>query len=114
MDAAPSPFRELWIEAPDGQALCALFNGDVGWLMYLREPGDAGFSSRNPDYVGPADALVEYRLSNGQADEYPRSRAYPVEVIERALEHFRREHTPPPFIAWHNDSGDGTVIGRSG
>jgi len=51
MDAA-SPCREVWLESPSGSALCALINGDVGWLMYLRERDDAGFSSPNPNYVG--------------------------------------------------------------
>jgi len=93
-------YRELWVESPDGQSLCALINGDRGWLMYLRHPdGDAGFSSRNPSYDGPSNAMISYRLSNGQLDEYPASRAYPVEEIERALEFFRKENRPPPFAS---------------
>jgi immunity protein Imm1 of predicted polymorphic toxin system len=119
---ADSPFREIWINSPSGRFLCALINGDVGWLMYLREEGDAGFSSRNPDYKGNPDETVEYRLNNGQVHEYPRSWAYPVEVIERAISHFRETGSPPLFIHWHNDSGDGRSIepgaprytGRSG
>ena len=39
---------------------------DIGWARY--SCGDAGFSSRNADYRGKADALLEYRLSNGQLD----------------------------------------------
>jgi hypothetical protein len=114
MGAASSPFREVWLESPDGASLCALINGDVGWLMYLRQSGDAGFSSRNPAYQGPPDDMVEYKMSNGQVDEYPRAWAYPTETIERALEYFRRNNAPPPFITWHNDSGDGTAIGGAG
>ena len=78
--------------------------------MYLRENGDAGFSSQNPNYSGPADATIEYRLSNGQQDEYPASWALSVAEIERALNFFQKEHKPPTFIHWHNDSGDGTVL----
>ena len=103
----PSPFQELWEETPQGQSLCALINGDVGWLMYLSENGGAGFSSRNPGYSGPEEALIEYILANGQRDEYPASWALPVATVMAALEYFRREGRPPPFIAWHNDSGDG-------
>jgi hypothetical protein len=110
MPSEESPFREVWLESPNGGLLCALINGDLGWLGYLREPGDAGFSSRNPGYTGPPDEMVEYRLSNGQLDEYPRSWAYAVEVVERALEHFRQTGAPPTFIEWHNDSGDGRPI----
>jgi Immunity protein Imm1 len=102
--------REIWIEAPNGRILSALINGDIGWLMYLRGDGDAGFSSRNPDYAGPPEAMVEYRLDNGQVDPYPRAWAYPVDVVERALEQFRQTGEPPTFIAWHNDSGDGESI----
>jgi hypothetical protein len=106
-----SPFEEVWAESPDGQALCALINGDRGWLMYLREEGDAGFSSRNPTYDGPPDAQIEYELSNGQRDLYPASWALPVAEVRRALAYFKREHRPPPFVAWYNDAGDGAVIG---
>jgi hypothetical protein len=36
-------YEEVWVRLPDGQSLCALINGDWGWLMYLREEGDSGF-----------------------------------------------------------------------
>ena|SRR5215469_17321968 len=105
-----SSFRDILLESPDGGLLFALINGDVGWLMYLREPGDAGFSSRNPDCKCPADEKIKFRLSNGQVDEYPRAWTYPSDTIERALEHFRNTGMPPEFIQWHNDSGDGEPI----
>lgn len=106
----PSGCQEIWVDGPHGQSLCALINGDVGWLMYLRESGDCGFSSRNPDYDGPSERAIKYMLSNGQVDEYPASWSYPVEVVIRALEDFRANGLPPPFIAWHNDSGDGQTL----
>ena len=106
-----SKYDEIWIETDDGQSMCALINGDLGWLMYLREHGDAGFSSRNPRYDGPPDAMLDYFLSNGQCDEYPLAYALPIKEIRRALEYFKREQKAPPFITWHNDSGDGMVIG---
>ena len=102
-----SDFKEEWIELDDGQSLCALINGDLAWIMYLREPGDAGFSSRNPGYSGPKDAMIEYYLDNGQCDEYPAAWALPIEVVLEAMDFFRRERRPPPFINWHNESGDG-------
>jgi hypothetical protein len=105
-----SKYDEVWIEAGDGQLMCALINGELGWLMYLRKPGDAGFSSRNPDYAGPPDAKLEYYLSNGQRDLYPLAWALPIDEIRRALDYFEREQKPPPFITWQNDSKDGTTI----
>ncbi len=107
---ADRPHQEIWLEAPDGQVLAALVNGERGWLMYLRHPGDTGFSSRNPHYAGPAAATVEYILSNGQRDTYPAAWALPRAEVERALAWFRERHLPPPFITWHNDSGDGAAI----
>jgi hypothetical protein len=98
-----SPFEEIWLESPDGELLCALINGDVGWLMYLDEEGEPGFSSRNPNYDGPPDAEIEYELDNGQHDFYPASWALPVAEVRRALAYFEREHERPPFIVWHED-----------
>jgi hypothetical protein len=104
------PFREVWVELDDGQAMCALINGDRGWLTYQREIGDEGFHSVNPAYDGPPDAAIDYRLDNGQMDEYPAAWAVPLADIERALAFFRREQRPPGFINWHNDSEDGQTL----
>ena len=104
-------YNEIWHTAPDGGHLCALTSGEVGWLMYLRETGDAGFSSRNPDYRGPAGQTAAFQLSNGQVDEYPLAWCYPTDVVRRAVEHFVATGTPPLFVGWHNDSGDGRRIG---
>jgi Immunity protein Imm1 len=100
---AGEAFREVWIDVQDGPALCAVFNGSVGWLMYIREDGDAGFSSRNPDYQGTIDAVLEYRLSNGQRDVYPAGWALPETQIMKALEFFVEFRQQPSFIQWHDD-----------
>ena len=108
-----SACSEVLAEGPNGSSLFALINGNVGWLMFLREPGDAGFSSRNPSYVGPADATISYVLSNGQVDSYPASWALPIAIIEQALSFFRHHGRPPPYISWHNDANDGSSIPRA-
>lgn len=112
MSTDEAQFDERWINLPDGQAMCALIHGEVGWLMYLRGHGDAGFSSRDPAYGGPPAAQIEYRLNNGQRDFYPASWALPVFEVRRALAYFEQEHFPPPFVTWHNDSGDGSVVSQ--
>ena len=96
--------QHLWFDGPHGQMLSVLINGDSGWLMYIRQPGDAGFSSRNPEYDGPANALIDYVIDNGQRDQYPASWALPVPLIMRAIEYFQSAGLRPPFIAWHDDS----------
>ena len=105
-------FLELWVTAPPDQSLCALINGDVGWLMYLREKGDAGFSTRNPNYAGSKNALIDYCLDNGQGDQYPAAWALPVSEIQRAIEHFLTHAEPASWLTWHNDSGDGVTLGH--
>lgn len=98
-----SPFDEVWLQSPGGQILGALINGDWGWLMYLRNEGDSGFHSQNPDYAGSPSAEIEYRLSNGQHDVYPALWALPCTEVRRALAYFDREHQIPPFVVWHEN-----------
>lgn len=90
--------------------MCALINGGKGWIMYLRCFGDCGFISRNPNYNGDPNAVLEFYLDNGQCVEYPLSWVLLVEEVERALEYFEKEKRPPQFISWHNDSGDGESL----
>lgn len=92
-------FQEIWVEVGE-QSLCALINGERGWLMFLPEEGEPGFSSRNPAYDGPTEATIDYVLENGQRDSYPASWAYPVEEVKRALDYFRTKKERPPFINW--------------
>jgi hypothetical protein len=96
--------REIWLTAPNGAALCALMNRDRGWLMFLREYGDAGFSSRNPSYDGSPGETIEYVLSNGEIDRHPAEWALTLFEVVRALKHFVDDETMPPFIHWHDDS----------
>jgi hypothetical protein len=78
--------------------------------MFLRAQGDAGFSSRNPLYVGPPEATISYVLANGQVDSYPASWALPLAAIEQAISYFRQHGRPPPFITWHCEAEDGSSI----
>lgn len=100
-------FLEIWIHHDPFPALCALVNGEHGWLMCLRYEGDAGFSSRNPRYAGPPDARIEYELSNGQRDTYPAAWAYSRADVFGVLEYFARHRRVPDTIEWFNDSRDG-------
>jgi hypothetical protein len=104
-ESASVKFREIWLRAEGGPAICALINEKTGWLMYLREPGDAGFSSRNRSYSGRASAMIEYELSNGQRDEYPASWAVSLKVIEDAFVHFLAYQSRMSSIDWHDDGG---------
>lgn len=109
LNVGGSHYTEIWVDHGDFPAICSLINGDRGWLMYLRYDGDAGFSTRNPEYAGPVESTVDYLLGNGQRDEYPASWTMPIHRIFEALEWFAANKTSPTEISWFNDSGDGNV-----
>ena len=89
----------------DGPSLTALTHGARGWLMFLREEGDCGFSSRDPAYAGARSDMLKFRLDNGQCDEYPAHWTLPLEQVHRAFVDFFENHGAlPPGIEWHDDS----------
>ena len=92
---------EVWANVQDGPSMCMLRSGDDAFLMYLRENGDSGFTSRgNPDQFGNAT----YRLSNGQLDEYPKSWSIGVEQCYKAISYFFvNDGSKPDWIRWHED-----------
>jgi hypothetical protein len=65
---------------------------------------NGGLSSRNPEYEGEAEAMLEYRLGNGQHDSYPACWALPEHTVIKALEYFVECQQRPPFVQWHNES----------
>ena len=102
-------FAEVWVMHGRFPALCALLNGDRGWLTCLRAEGDAGFSSRNPRYAGPPDAEIEFTLSTGQVDRYPAAWTYPRAEVLEAVRVFAGSRSCPASLSWFNDSGDGAI-----
>ncbi len=98
-------FSEVWIRhTADWPAVCALINGEAAWLMYMRYEGDAGFSTRNPQYTGPHKAMIEYYLSNGQCDEYPAAWNITTAEALRALEYFFDEKAMAPWLTWQDEN----------
>lgn len=95
-----SPIFELWATS-NGPSLCMLRHGGDAWLMYLRHEGDSGFSSRSlVERAGTAD----FRLGNGQWDEYPLSWCIDVEQCYKAMAYFfENEGARPEWISWHED-----------
>ncbi len=98
-------FSEVWIHHTAGwPAVCALINGEAAWLMYMRYEGDAGFSTRNPQYTGPHKAMIEYYLSHGQCDEYPAAWNITTAEALRALEYFFDEKAMAPWLTWQDEN----------
>lgn len=100
-----SQFLEVWLQHTAGwPAMAALINGEAAWLMYVRHEGDAGFSTRDPQYAGPKKAAIEYYLSSGQRDEYPASWNITTAEAIRGLEFFFEEEGMAPWLQWNDDS----------
>jgi len=98
-------FSEVWLQHTDGwPAMGALINGEAAWLTYVRHEGDAGFSTRNPQFVGSHKLMIEYYLSNGQRDEYPAAWNITIAEALHALEHFLEEETMAPWLTWQDES----------
>jgi hypothetical protein len=100
-------FAEFWIDQGGSPTICALMNGDRGWLIYLREEGDPGYRSENPDYAGLPGTTIEYVLSNGQGDRYPAAWSYPRDEVFAGLRSFAVHASPPTTICWVNQRAVG-------
>lgn len=94
-------YKEIFIELEDGQVMTALINGKIGWLMYLRYEGDAGFSSRSSDKQ--ETGVETFMFSNGEVDNFPLSWTIPIEKIYKAIEYSEVNKEKPPFILWNED-----------
>ena len=94
---------DLWFVREDGKILNAFVNGDRGWLMYRVAEDDAGYSSHDPTYDGPEEAVLPYILHNGQQDEYPVSWTLPLEEVMRATQYFLQTGEKAPWVRWHDD-----------
>lgn len=99
-------YKEIWVYLKetenDERAMCGLINGGWGWLNYYSEEGDAGLSSRNPDYIND-DKTMDFMI-NGELDAYPLSYVLPAEQVIKALEYFEKNKELPAFITWHDDN----------
>ncbi len=95
-------FKHFTVTLSDGQSIAALINGDIGWLMYLRDADDIGFSTRNPEF-SDAEGMMEFVLENGQGDEYPTFYTYGVSDIRKALHEFVDKRRLPAHVMWHDD-----------
>lgn len=94
------PQFELWASSQNGASICMLRNNDDAILMFLRENGDSGFTSRGIELPG----IAYYTLSNGQVDEYPKSWCIEVEKCYKAISYFFvNEGNRPGWICWNED-----------
>ncbi len=75
----PDQYKEIWLNKETGENICALINGNFGWLMYLNHGNEVGFSSRNPET--DFEETILFQLHNGQIDRYPENWVYPLSIV---------------------------------
>jgi hypothetical protein len=85
-------------------ALTMLTHDVRALLVYFRYSGDPGFTSRDPTYSGSKDAMLDFRLSNGQIDEYPAYWTVPIENALRALEYAFVHRARAPWVSWNDET----------
>ncbi len=87
-------------ERPE-HALFALFNDGRAVMSYTRNIDETCFSARSDG--GTEDGEMEFYLSNGQRDEYPRAHTIPSTDAVRTFEYFFQQTELLPSIRWHKE-----------
>jgi hypothetical protein len=93
---------EVWLTIPGGPAFALYKCGERALCLYLRDPDDPGFSSRQCRGERRRGHLSVH-LSNGERSGYPASWTVPFFVALRAADQFLRTGERPAFIRWHDD-----------
>ncbi len=97
------PGHLLHFEHDDGMILTGAVYSNGAFLLYQQDDNDAGFTSRNPDYRGPEDAVLPFILDNGQRDEIPTLWVIPFQEAIHAVEYFFQTGEKAPWVCWHDD-----------
>ena len=98
------PGQLLRFEHDNGMILTGAVYGDGAFLLYQLNENDAGWSSRNPTYEGPADAVFPLLLENGQRDDIPACWVIPLHEAIRAAKYFFSTGEKAPYIHWHHET----------
>jgi hypothetical protein len=98
-------YCELWLwENDQSPALGCFKSGDRCMLMYLRYPGDAGFTTRSGANIAEdknRGSRREFILANGQHDTYPEFWTIPFSDGKRALEYFHFTKKKLADLIWY-------------
>ena len=90
--------QEIWLSGHGSTSFCILSNGELAFMMYLRYDGDSGFSSRSSSQ--PSDAMVAFKLANGQMDEYPAGWLVPLELAWKVATEYFQTGSMSTSILW--------------
>jgi hypothetical protein len=88
-------FSHLRMTRYEEDSLTVHTNARRGWLMYLRDPGDSGLYTRDPEYGGDPKEEELFRCGCGISLQFPPNETLPrVRALEAAIEFFRSGRLP--------------------
>lgn len=103
-----SQFSEIWLsnyvdEINDFKksSICVLRNENLAFVTFLEDENNY-FHSVN-DLQKKTDEVIEFELSNGQHDFYPKSYFIEIEKAIRAVLFFYKFNEKADFIKWENN-----------
>lgn len=103
-----SQFSEIWLsnyvdEINDFKksSICVLRNENLAFVTFLEDENNY-FHSVN-DLQKKTDEVIEFELSNGQHDFYPKSYCIEIEKAIRAVLFFYKFNEKADFIKWENN-----------
>ena len=91
-------FVEAWLYFDTGSSICLLKNREKVFLMYLKDIEDEGTTSIGDEGLS---GLSDFRLSNGQIDQYPNAWCIDSEYALKGLAYFHQnEGIKSEYIQW--------------
>ena len=98
--AMSEEFSHLTMTRYKENSLTLYTNARRGWLMYLRDPDDAGVYASDAAYAGDREANEVFRCVCGIALDFPADQTLPRDLAMRAAEEFFTSGELPQSAHW--------------
>ena len=92
-------YAEVWFDHNESPSICLLKSNDNTFLMYLENSDDEGVVTKGSNNF---EQSIDYKLTNGQIDQYPQSWCIEKELAYKGLAYFyENEGAKSPYLNWH-------------
>jgi hypothetical protein len=96
-------YLEVWITR-NIESISMLTNGNIAWLMYIKNEDEECYSTRNSNIDENVETQIDFILSNGQKDFYPKHWTIAKEEALEAIEFFITYGGRSSKVKWQNDN----------